>query len=67
MDEEKLSEPMFTLCGSLQLRNGIPHYFFFIDWFGDDFWRYEKNFFYNNTVFPPNLKPKPKKPRLPSP
>ncbi|MDO8559354.1 MAG: hypothetical protein Q7R84_03410 [bacterium] len=56
MDEERLSKPMFTLCGSLQLRKEIAHYFFFIDWFGDDFWLYEKNFFYNNTMFPPTLK-----------
>lgn len=55
MDDERLSEPMFTLCGSLELKGKIPHYFFFIDWFGNDLWVYEKHFFYNNTVFPPTL------------
>ena len=55
MDEDPLSEPMFTICGSLQLKGEISHYFFFIDWFGKDFWLYEKHFFYNNTVFPPTL------------
>lgn len=55
MDDDLLSEPIFTICGSLQLEGEIPHYFFFVDWVGEDFWLYEKHFFYNNTVFPPTL------------
>jgi len=55
MDDEPLSEPIFTVCGSLQLKGEIPHYFFFVEWVGDDLWLYEKHFFYNNTVFPPTL------------
>ncbi len=55
MDEDRLSESMFTLSGSLQLKGEVAHYFFFVDWFGNDLWVYEKNFFYNNTVFPPTL------------
>mgnify|MGYP000206318559 CR=1 FL=1 len=50
-EQYDLTEPMYTLVASLQLHNQRPHYFFFVEWNGNEFWQYGKNFFFNNTSF----------------
>jgi len=52
-NEHKLDEPAMTLVGSLKLHGLKAHYFLFVEWWGDNPWRYSKNFFYNNTAFVP--------------
>lgn len=51
IDDELLEEPAMTLVGSLKLRGQKAHYFLFVEWWGDSFWSYRKNFFFNNTEF----------------
>ncbi|MCX6766029.1 MAG: hypothetical protein NT136_03665 [Candidatus Moranbacteria bacterium] len=50
-DKHKLDEPAMTLACSLKLYGQKPYYFLFVEWWGDNSWRYGKNFFYNNTAF----------------
>ncbi len=46
-----LSEPIRTLVASLRLRGKRAHYFLFVEWWGNEFWSYQKNFFFNDTEF----------------
>lgn len=47
----ELEKPARTLVASLQLCGQPAHYFFFVEWSGDEYWLYQKNFFFNNTSF----------------
>lgn len=52
IDDEPLTEPALTLFSSIQLMGELAHYWLFIEWSGSEHWVYEKNFFYNDKVFP---------------
>lgn len=58
LDDEPLKEPAYTLCSSLRIGGQIlPHYWFFVEWSGNELWNYT-NFSYNNKVFLPKKTPK---------
>lgn len=47
-EQRCLTEPMRTLVSSLRLHGQQAHYFLFVEWDGDEKWRYSKNFFFDN-------------------